>query len=126
MAMAPFRNPHAYTETNSPTSNCGDASKGKADPTAPSCTITNPSPCNNSNPQSKESTIPNSPSSQGNSLQRHMNTNTPPKLKRGAWNNDNTKRFWAMHPSGREMWVTPERMEATKESIKLGQFKIKP
>ena len=43
MAMAPFRNAHAYTETNSPTSNCGDASKGKADPTTTSCTITNPS-----------------------------------------------------------------------------------
>jgi len=47
------------------------------------------------------------------------------KLKRGDWNADNTKRFWAMHPSGREMWVAPERMEETKLAIKMGQFKVK-
>ena len=54
-----------------------------------------------------------------------MNTkDTPTKLRRGEWNNDKTKRFWAYHPSGKEMWVTPQRMENTKEPIKLGQLKI--
>ena len=47
------------------------------------------------------------------------------KLKRGTWNEDKTKRFWAYHPKGIEMWVTPERLEETKNLIKLGQFKIK-
>jgi hypothetical protein len=54
-----------------------------------------------------------------------MNTNTAIKLKRGAWNGSHTKRFWGYHPSGREMWVTPDRLEASKEPIKLGQFKVK-
>jgi hypothetical protein len=48
------------------------------------------------------------------------------RLKRGEWNHDKTRQFWAYHPSGREMWVTPKRLQETKEPIKLGQFKIKP
>jgi len=48
------------------------------------------------------------------------------KLKRGQWNKDQTKQFWAYHPTGKEMWVTPARLEDTREPIKLGQFKIKP
>jgi hypothetical protein len=52
-----------------------------------------------------------------------MKTNTQtkpsPKLKRGDWNKAKTKQFWAMHPSGREMWVTPERMEKAVLTMKM-------
>ena len=48
------------------------------------------------------------------------------KLKRGTWNADKTKRFWGYHSKGKEMWVTPERFEETKDPIRLGQFKVKP
>ena len=79
MAMAPFRNAHAYTETNSPTSNCGDASKGKADPTATSCSISVTTPGHNTNPKSKKLTIPNASTSERHSLQHNMKKKTTTK-----------------------------------------------
>ena len=46
MDVAPFRKPHANPQTNSPASNCGDASKGKSNKAIASCTIANAPPCN--------------------------------------------------------------------------------
>jgi len=39
--------------------------------------------------------------------------NKDPKrpLRHGQFNEDQTKRFWQYHPSGKEGWVTPERFE---------------
>ena len=44
------------------------------------------------------------------------------RLKRGEWNDDKTKQFWAYHPSGREMWVTPKRLQETKETFTIKQI----
>jgi hypothetical protein len=41
------------------------------------------------------------------------------KYKRGDYNEDGTKRFWGRHPSGKLMWMDPERFNDARELTNL-------